>query len=128
MKEHFAALAAFVPALEAASFKSGEWAGGETDGDGVITMPWFNQNADMSAFIDACYPLMLKGFAWPEWIHTEDADRVQADFSVATEEEVRKVITAMIRQERFVEGLLASACQNGTFLKIARRAKVFAET
>jgi hypothetical protein len=126
MKEHFAALAAFIPALEAGTFDSGKWAGGETVAENTMTMPWFDHGKDMSAFLDACYPLMLKGFAWPEWIHTADADRVQSDFSVATEEEIRKVITAMIRQERFVEGLLASACQNGTFLAIARRAAVLA--
>ncbi|RYD69383.1 MAG: hypothetical protein EOP84_28555 [Verrucomicrobiaceae bacterium] len=69
---------------------------------------------------------MLKGFSWPDWIHTEDADRVQADISAASEEDIRKLLTAMIRQERFCEGVLASAFQSGLFLAIARRAAVLA--
>jgi hypothetical protein len=118
VKEHLLALAAFIPKLEDKTFDAGDWGGGGTN-DGVMTMPFFMHGDDMGAFLDAARPLMMPNFDWGKWA---EASHVQANIETASLDDLRRLIHRLIRQERFVEGLLARAYTDGDFLRIARRA------
>jgi hypothetical protein len=128
MKENLAALGRFAPMLSLDTFDVGQWGGGGDNEDGSMVMPHFLHGDDLLAFLDACYPVMATGFKWSEWIRTEEATHVRDHLDTASEYDLRRLVTAVVRQERFVEGMLLSAYKNGLLLKIAERAKALSET
>ncbi|RYF01211.1 MAG: hypothetical protein EOO77_33270 [Oxalobacteraceae bacterium] len=121
MLDHLRAIAAFRDKLESGRFDAGHWVEPVDQADGSMVMGYFHMGADMLAFMSAAGPLMVKGFDWPSWIHADGA-RVRDEIETATQDELRQVIHALVRQERFVEGLLNSAYEDGTLLRITKRA------
>jgi hypothetical protein len=113
--------------LESRRFVAGEWQGGQKDADGVIHMPWFDLSADASAFVAA----LGKGgwifvFDWMSW--ADDARRI-----VETDEleradllTLRRLLTLLVRRDRFVEGSLGAAFESGLVARILRRLQTIA--
>lgn len=123
---HLDALARLLPAMERGTFEAGQWAGGDPLPDGSITFPWFEWGEGIKAFVAACGPLMLRGFDWGAWQRTEAAQRLFELPETASAHELRQMITAMVRQERFVEGLLAGYYRDGLMMRVCERAQVLA--
>jgi len=60
---------------------------------------------------------------WPSWIETEEARQLRDDPAIeqATVEQLQKLLTTVIRQDRFVTGALAEAFETGLLTAILRR-------
>jgi hypothetical protein len=86
-------------------------------------MPYFEFSAEALEFLKAA---PIEVFAWPEWMQTDEAQRLLADHAAiaeATDEQLVRVLTALKRGDRFGEGTLANAYQSGLLAAIARRAR-----
>ncbi len=113
--------------LESPNFVAGEWRGGEQDADGVIHMPWFDLSAEALAFVRTLgNGGWIFVFDWMSW--TDDAKRI-----VETDEleraglmTLRKLLTFLVRRNRFVEGTLAEAFETGLFVRILCRLRAIA--
>lgn len=124
------ALAPFAPLFARPGFSFGQWAGGETT-DGVMQLPYFAFSADADRFI-----LVASGagwvradFSWPEWSHTPEAARLRAEPDAIVDAEagdLAKLLTMLIRGERFCDGTLAQAFETGLLQRILDRSAVLA--
>ena len=68
---------------------------------------------------------VITGFDWRSWMETEEGrslrDRSES-VAVATPEQLARLLTAIIRSDRFVEGSIEGAFKSGLLAGIARRA------
>jgi len=74
---------------------------------------------------------VIEGLDWPEWSGTPEAQGFLANHNTigaATPQQLERLITTIIRGDRFNEGLLLENLQNGAMLAIARRATALSET
>jgi len=131
-RDRLRALAAFEPVLTAPDFTIGRWITTEPDANGVRQMPWFEYSpaADELRRIAASNGWVVP-FDWMAWVTTPDAQRLIADprlVAGATTGDLVKLLTAIIRGDRFSEGELAGAYESGMLLAIVRRAEVLANT
>jgi len=80
------------------------------------------------SFVPAAYKFgwVLWGeFDWAEWMKTQEAQRLRDDreaLSRATPDQLARLLTVLIRQDRFVEGALQSAFESGLLTRILERA------
>ena len=128
------ALASLLPEFEADGFACGEWRGGEEQRPGVITMPWFAYSEPVGRFVDEAAAFVRTAraegrtpsdFAWTSWADTPEAEALEGDrdaLARATPEQLAKLLTMLIRQERFVVGSLAGDCRSGLLTAVLRRA------
>ena len=98
----------------------GEPAGGEKSEDGSISFPFMVPAPVVSEFHTMVYDLdIIFPFDWMEWKEApqllKDPD---TDFSRFDLLELRKLITVMVRADRFVEGFLEGCFENGNVLRI----------
>ncbi len=64
------------------------------------------------------------------WAQTEEAQALRVDptaLAKASDHQLVKLLTVVIRQDRFVEGALAAAFETGLILGILRRVEQLAE-
>ena len=74
---------------------------------------------------------VIEGFDWPEWSGTAEAQGFLANhdsIDAATPQQLERLITTIVRGDRFNEGLLLENLQNGAMHAIARRATALSET
>jgi hypothetical protein len=126
-------LAAYVPALRG---PAGTWIearpprGSETAADPYLMssgVPRLTQAA--LGFVQMLYDAgwILSDFDWAGWIDS-DGERfwkTPATMIGASEDDLAKLLTALVRQDRFVEGTLQEAFANDAFLVAAERAQSF---
>jgi hypothetical protein len=65
-------------------------------------------------------------FDWMQWLATPDGQDLAARpaaVATASADELGKVLTAIIRSERFGDGQIEGALESGMLLAIARRAE-----
>jgi hypothetical protein len=133
LQQRLKALASYLPILEQPEFRFATWAEFHSK-EPVIYMDGnviYSDTAD--AFVKMAYKenWVRRGFDWPEWKQTEEAAKLRDDRTVlerASAEQLAKLLTALIRQERFCEGELAVAFESGLLIAICRRAeKLLAE-
>jgi len=127
LKERLAAIAAFLPRFEDPDFSFGEWSEARKSESGVFTMPYFCYSKGADAFVETAYTLgwITTDFAWPRWAHSPEAIRLRDDpdcMGHATPEQLSRLLTVVIRQERFCEGSLEDAFTSGLLTNICRRA------
>ena len=123
-------LASFVPRLGADTASFGAWqssVGGGTPQD-PATLPWFELSELGHEFVQATYEAgwILKDFDWATWAHGPEGQKLANDrtaLSKADEDQLAMLLTALIRQDRFVEGALGAAFDSGLLLAIAERAR-----
>lgn len=73
---------------------------------------------------------VIEGFDWPEWSKSAEAEGFLANHNTidtATPQQLERLITAIVRSDRFSEGFLLENLQNGVVLLIARRATALKE-
>ncbi|MYD65332.1 MAG: hypothetical protein F4X26_05025 [Chloroflexi bacterium] len=119
-------LATLLPAFEAADAELGEWKGGREEQRGSFVLPWFSPSELTTEFIEVAYRdgWVRPDFDWSEWAQTPDARRLQDDRGVleqATVLDVARLLTVVIRADRFVEGTLAEALESGLVTAALRR-------
>jgi hypothetical protein len=119
--EAIAALVRFLPVLESPGFSAGTWQGGEEDEAGVIHMPWFELSDDARAFVAE----LGRGgwvfvFDWRAW---EDEARrlIDGGLEHADVDGIRRLLTTLVRSDRFVEGQLGWAFESGLSERVLRR-------
>lgn len=67
---------------------------------------------------------VLSDFNWPKWAQSAEAKRLRDDESalaLASERQLARLLTAEIRQDRFMEGALLRAFESGLIARILRR-------
>jgi hypothetical protein len=122
LEARIAALVEFLPMLERRV--AGVWNGGQKNADGVIQMPWFEYSDDIDDFhravgqngwIDTTFDWQSAG----EWVRSfmDQPERL----ATATAEDIRRLLTAHFRADRFVEGHVASIVESGHMAAIVRR-------
>ena len=126
------ALADLVPILEAPDADFGHWYV-PPPVDGVYHLPYFVFGPAAEAWRAGVGRggWVIGGFDWRSWMETEGrAFRHQPDaVASATPEDLAKLLTAIVRSDRFVEGSIEGAFESGLLARIARRAAtLLAET
>lgn len=127
LRQRLHGLAAFLPLFEHPDFSFGHWNDPKEPSPGVMTMPYFCFSGNAEAFIRAAYDLgwVRTDFNWPEWAHTPKAETLRDNprcMARATPDQLSRLLTVVIRQERFCEGALESAFTSGLLTAICRRA------
>jgi hypothetical protein len=127
LKKRLEAITRFLPEFEDPEFEFGRWEEPEDATPGVITLDYFLISRTGQEFIRACYDHgWVINFDWPEWKGTEEAKSLRDEEEVlnqADPEQLAKLLTVLIRQERFVDGALNSAYESGLLVGILIRAK-----
>ena len=92
----------------------------------MISMPYFEYSEAVLAFIREMYELeWVHSFDWMAWAGSAEGKRLSsspAAIATASEADLSKVLTTILRSDRFSEGALASAIEGGFVLAVARRA------
>ena len=82
---------------------------------------------DVLAFVDAVTRAgWLITFDWASWAQSAEGQRLLGEprhVTTTTADQLAKVLTALIRAERFSEGTLNQALESGLLLASARRAE-----
>jgi hypothetical protein len=121
-------LAAVLPQLEAPTPDFGHWEI-PPPREGVESLGYYVFGPVGEAFLKAVSRggWVIMGFDWRAWLDGPEGGRLRDDpetVATATSEQLAKLLTAIIRSDRFVEGSIAGAFESGLIVRIARRAKV----
>lgn len=120
-------LADFLEPLSQPGFQAGAWVTPPPAEDGTVGWPYVDYCGTARAFRDAAYEKgwLNNRFRWPEWAATENAQRLRDEtrfLAAASSDDLARLLTVCIRQERFSEGALLAAFDSGLILGIVRRA------
>ncbi len=114
-------LLALIPEIENTS-KFGEWSGETADEEGVLQFPYCAPATVVSRFLEVVYAIpIIISFDWGSW----DEGRKMAsdktiDFDSTDLVAKCKLITAIVRNDRYCEGALVSAFESGLIVKILK--------
>ncbi|MFN7917883.1 MAG: DUF6508 domain-containing protein [Vicinamibacterales bacterium] len=122
------AIAQFLPTFEASEFEAAS--SHVSQGDESAT-PWEVPSEVVQKFVEAAYEhgWVRSGFKWGEWQQTDEAIQLLRDpeaISSADAEQLARVLTVVIRRDRFNEGSLIYDFRSGLITRIVRRAAVLA--
>lgn len=127
-KDQLKKLAGFLPAFEDPEFRAGEVRGGVEE-PGVFSMPYFSLGEVASDFYKMLYDegWILMDFDWPVWGQSAEAITLCEDAAAlarAEAQQLAKLLTVVVRQDRFASGAIFEAFETGLMLRIVRRAAV----
>lgn len=119
------ALADVLPVLEAPDADFGHWDAGRPR-DGVQVLGWY----ELGPTAEAWRAAVARGewivvFDWRAWLAGDEGRALRDDparIANATPEDLAKLLTAIIRSDRFVEGSIAGAFESGLLAAVSRRA------
>lgn len=125
-------LAGLVPILESPDADFGHW-DLPPPRDGRQSLGWFEFGPAGEAFRAAVGEggWIVYGFDWGTWLQTPEGQALRDDRTAvagATPDQLARLLTAIIRSDRFVEGSIAGAYESGLLLAIARRAAAMLAT
>lgn len=113
--------------------KYGEWYGFDKKKEGVLTLPFVVHSVIVHKFIDAVYAFVDAHEEWNLKSYHKIIEKRCADFQVNNLKEIRvseldgKTVVAgilsIIRGDRFCEGMLLSACEDGIMIGLLKRLK-----
>jgi hypothetical protein len=124
-------LAAFLPVFTAPGFEFGSWSPMTEVAPKAFTLGFYISSAPASALVKSCYDngWVRRDFDWLAWKRTDEAVgffESPAAVADATADQLSKLLTVIIRRERFCDGALANAFESGLIIAILRRAAVLA--
>ena len=110
-----------IPEIEKTS-NFGEIVEGERGTTGIIQMPYYKESSIITLFLKIAYELpFIISFDWGSWDEGRNiAQNEDFDFDTIDIPTKCKLITAIVRNDRFCEGTLISAFNSGLILKIIR--------
>jgi ADP-ribosylglycohydrolase len=118
-------LCAYIPYFETATKESVyHWGGGEKLGEKQFTMPYPVYDENLKEFIQDIYNTSIMCDNYPEVIHNRGLDNeedMKNSIDDADLELIKAILTGYVRQERFCDGLWATAVEDKVFLKILQR-------
>ena len=113
--------------IEGPGFVLGEWVPARTREDGVIEMGWYRFSAQGDALLGAVRDAgCIVPFDWPAWAQAAEVQRLGRDPALvagASGGDLIRLLTALVRSERFGDGALAGAWESGVLEAIVRRAR-----
>lgn len=125
-RQRLEALAAFLPVFDSPEFVFGQWAESRTEGGGTLQLPHFDLSPEAEAFLAEVGRggWIINGFDWKAWNVTPEAVALRRGdgFDRATPIALARLLTALVRQDRFVEGTLVEAHESGLLRRIVARA------
>ncbi len=120
------ALAAFLAVFDSPDFVFGRWEQPAAESDGTGYFPQFVLSPQAEAFLAEVGRggWIIDGFDWKAWNATPEAVGLRRGdgFDRATPIALARLLTALVRQDRFVEGTLAEAHEDGLLRRIVDRA------
>lgn len=127
--EKLRGIVAFLPSVQTPGFKFGHWTEPPSDQPGAIMLPYFSLGEVAWSFEQRAYDLgwVMRDFDWPTWKQTPEAETLRDDVQAlaqATPEQLARLLTVCIRQDRFCEGALQGAFESGLLTRILERAAV----
>jgi hypothetical protein len=127
LRDRLAAIAAFLSELERPDQEFGAWNSSQQAVSGAYAMPWVDYSVIVKRFIRTAYDLgwVRPEVNWPEWAQTPEAIRLRDEpdaIKQATEDQLARLLTVVVRADRFAEGELLAAFESGLIEKIVRRA------
>jgi hypothetical protein len=127
LPERLQVLAAILPALEAPDADFGHWEL-PPPRDGIGSLGWFEfgPTAEVWRAAVAAGDWMVVGFDWRTWLARDDGRALRDDPAViatATPDQLARLLTAIVRSDRFTEGSIAGAFESGLLVAISRRAR-----
>jgi hypothetical protein len=130
-RARLAALAKLLPSLEAGGAEAafGAWVASRETEPGVWTMPYVDYGELERAFHAATAGWVRPDIDWRAWGDTDDALALQRDsarLERATPEDLARLLTTIVRGDRFNEGMILDAFRSGLLARIARRAAAIA--
>jgi len=113
-----------IPMIESTN-KFGELIGGLNEETGVITLPQYKEDIVVSQFLEIVYKIpIIINFDWGSWDEGRQIVRNESfDFDKLDIPTKCKLITAIVRNDRFCDGALVSAFESGIILKILKSIK-----
>lgn len=126
LSERLQPLADLLPILESPDADFGHWEA-PPPVDGMQRMPYFEFGPTEDAFRSAVAAggWVVMGFDWMTWLDSDEGkalrDRPEA-LAAASVDDLAKLLTAIVRSDRFVEGSIEGAFESGLLMRIARRA------
>ena len=125
-KENLKALADFWPVFANPKFVWEIEKGIEPKVKGEFIMPQRIWDKEATAFHNMVYKEeWVVDYDWTEWVNTEEFKKMMESpngIETATSVQLAKLITALVRKERFCEGTLSEASSTGLLERITRRA------
>ena len=114
-------LIGLIPKIESTS-KFCEKAGGEKNEKGIVQFPYMIQAPIISEFLEIVYSLpIIIDFDWGSWNEGRKiASDENFDFDTLDLTIKCKLITAIVRNDRFCEGALVSSFESGLILRILK--------
>jgi len=103
----------------------GRWTEADKSNKGVIHSPCCKPSAIVSQFLETVYAIpIIIGFDWAAW---EEGRNMAKDVNIAFDSieliAKCKLITAIVRNDRFCEGALVAAFESGLILNILKSMK-----
>ncbi|QQS69489.1 hypothetical protein IPP75_06320 [Candidatus Saccharibacteria bacterium] len=99
----------------------GKTQGGETDENGVIQMPYWVSDPLISEFVAFFYGNeFIVNFKWSEWDEGRDwyKNSDESKYDALDVPTTLKLLTAVIRNDRFSDGALVGAFESGEFPRL----------
>lgn len=125
-KENLKALADFWPVFANPKFVWEIEKGIEPKVKGEFIMPQRIWDKEATAFHKMVYKEeWVVDYDWTEWVNTEEFKKMMESpngIETATAVQLAKLITALVRKERFCEGTLSEASSTGLLERVTRRA------
>lgn len=125
------ALAAFAARLREpdASFGNISEATGTGTSDDPIQMPYWQSSSLADEFIDMAYDAgwVAEDFDWPRWMDSNEAKAFLENpnkIASANVEQLQKLLTVIIRSDRYCEGTVQQAFDQGLLQAITVRAVI----
>ncbi len=107
-------------------FRFGEWVHPPQTEPGVHGMGGYSPSDTALSFIRAADEYgWVRPFDWGQWMGTDEAIGLRDDpaaLAVATPDQLARLLTTLIRQDRFVEDALGNAYESGLLTAVLRRA------
>jgi O-acetyl-ADP-ribose deacetylase (regulator of RNase III) len=105
------------------------WRGGGEHEPGVFTLNYPLYSDSVQAIIEALYELgVIVSFNWPEWHRTSPLFPAAAGLMEAPVADAARLATTYVRGERFSDGAIQQAIDNGAWLAILNRLRSWFET
>jgi protein-tyrosine phosphatase len=126
LRQRLAVLVPFKSIFERPGFMFSKFIPSEPDGD-ITTFRGFVHSEEALAFNDAVYEYgWVRSFDWTTWRETERGARLMRDveaMSTANEDDLANLITTCARADRFCDGYLNDAYNEGLLTRIVQRAE-----